>query len=206
LTAQLPHNSSDDLDTCDGLDTCDLSDASGLHMGAHMDELWELELSELAHDLDAEVQPGPRPETGLIKYIHRLREHYHAHIPEELPDRSLPKHARYLSHRYRGILSHLNHLVCPRLSRDERVQIWLRQHPDAQSYYRTTQRWHSTIKQELSVSVQYWAWVYKHHRLPHGIFHPRLTPFNQRPIAHPWESISECALEAMGTLEYELRL
>jgi len=175
-------------------------------MRAHLDEVWALELSELAHDIEARVDPGPRPETGLIKYIHRLREHYHEHTPTDLPEHALHKHGKYLSHRYRGILSHLHHLITPKLSRHPRLQNWLHEHPDAELYYHMTERWHEEIEHELRDAIHYWNWVRQHEKLPTGLLHPRLSPFNDRPIAHPWQTISECAMEAMGTLEYELRL
>ena len=168
----------------------------------HLDEVWELEMSELAR----RIAPKDRREQGLIKHLHRLHSRYApGQTPRDLPAPKLHAHAASLDHRFERICAHVEHLVSPGVAKSAKLKHYLRENMETEVYYQSLVGWQQKILAEMQTVCRYWHWVRKHRKLPHRHFPRGLRPYNDLPIVHPFQHVRPETPEAAARIERELR-
>lgn len=167
----------------------------------HLDEMWELELAEEAHERTHEGEEGV---SGRLQHcLDALRRHYDRRTPQDLLAGNLTTDAQYLRHRYDRLATRVRRMISPggprheaALTRAHHVTAWrvhLKSACDA----------HDEFAAEAREVIRYWTWVRGHQRLP-GRLYFRLNVYNSRRIAHPWTSISEPVMETLAQLDAEI--
>lgn len=170
---------------------------------AHRDEMWELELAEIAHQ--REKAAHPEAHHGLQRHLLQLHQRYSSSTPSDLLIETLPDHAEALVRRYRHVLNHVKHLIHPPHTSTTRLKQHLRSHLDADVYYQSVTHWQRELIAEINESVRYWKWIDAHHRLPRD-FAWWLGQFNHRPIAHPWQTVRPEELAGLAQIQIDVEL
>lgn len=179
----------------------DESDAVESLQNRHLDDMWELELAEEAHDRAHEGDEGA---SGRLQhYIDALRRHYANRTPQDLLAGNLTTDAQYLRHRYDRIASRVRRMINPRGPRYEAAFACAHHVTAWRVHLKSACDAHDDFVAEVREAIRYWTWVRSHHRLP-GRLAIRLNVFNSRRIAHPWTSISEPVMETLAQLDAEI--
>lgn len=167
----------------------------------HLDELWELELAEEAHD---RAHEGEEHLAGrLQQYLAALRRHYDDRTPEQLLMGTLANDAQYLRHRYDRIASRVRRMTHPKGPRHDAAFACAHHITAWRVHLKSACDAHDEFVKEVHEVVRYWRWVRAHQRLP-GRLAFRLNAFNSRRIAHPWTSITEPVMETLALLDAEI--